>query len=357
MYSFLGINEALVGMSKTLLKEGVWRTTRGKRCLEMPHPVLIEIRNPCSRIVTIPERRWNPTLGYAESLWLALGWNNLDDLTGKYVKSLYNFSDDGHTWRAGYGPRFRYFNGTGHQYNIGKDTVEIPAGSVDQFKFVIESFKRDPETRQAMITVADPNKDCFTDGDLITTKDMPCTRSLHFQRSVEGKLDLIVDMRSNDILWGFSAVNVFNFTLMQEYFASMIGIPLGRYYHKADNFHVYEDFVDQLSIISQQTPEDTDFQYNPVEGLDLETFNLAMEFIFSLQEGFQNKETGLSQETKEIFEEFQHTRHSKIINSFFGDWTTVFYYFWSKKLGFEFPTQKPGFIHPLLNKIFDRSLS
>lgn len=349
MYSFRGLNEALVGMGKTLLSEGVWRETRGKRCLEMPHPVLIEIRNPCSRFVTIPQRKWNPFLGFAESLWLAMGLNNLDDLTGKYVKALYNFSDDGRTWRAGYGPRFRFYDRSPKQYDVSLDNFGTLAsfrrnGMVtDQFRFVLESFHRDPETRQACIVVPDPNKDCFVDGKLITTKDMPCTRELHFQRNTKGELDLIVKMRSNDILWGFSAVNVFNFTLMQEYFASMLGLPLGKYYHIADNFHVYEEFVDQLKSICDQVPEDTTFQYPPLPTRSLYDFDEIIRTLFTLQNGFQE---GMLLDEKEESPLGTHP--------FFQDWVKVFYIFWREKLNLPHEISPNSFANPLLQTIFSR---
>ena len=53
-------------------------------------------------------------------------------------------------------------------------------------------------------------------------------------------------MRSNDMLWGASAVNIFNFTFMQEYFAAMLNMEIGSYFHIANNFHFYEDKLAHL---------------------------------------------------------------------------------------------------------------
>lgn len=586
-FSYFGINQALIGLSKVLLEEGVWRKTPGfqsensLRCKELPYPALIEIRNPCSRHVLIPERNWNKILPYAESLWLALGSNTLDDIPGKYVKSLYNFSDDGETWRAclsgdtkirlldgtsptvksligknefwvfskdkngrvvpgrghsarftktvnkysivtldngekikctpdhlfrlkdgsykeasslnkddslsplylrnsevlgykdagyvdvkddsgewallhrrigefienkvsldekpqihhkdsdklnnspeniewlsnkdhrrvhaieaqmikkekmkdpefrelnrknsinnamkanekikkllnssdgdyirksrsnnarklnsnpsiiekqeeggylrliekiinlglevnkhnyennrnskagvpcwekfleyfsskekaieimndrynhriesieivettldvydisvdeyhnfaldsgvfvhnSYGPRIRYYNGDTDQYRISIQN-EIPDG-VDQLKYVIETLKSDPNSRQALITIHDPIKDSILG---LKTKDQPCTRSLHFMKHPENNsLNCYVTMRSNDLLWGFSAVNVFNFTWMLEYVSEELKMEVGSYYHIAHNLHFYENFQSSLEKIS-----------------------------------------------------------------------------------------------------------
>ena len=70
---------------------------------------------------------------------------------------------------------------------------------------VIMSLQKDINTRQASITIHDPIKDDFgKDGKLKETKDTPCTRTIQFM-VVDGKLDCTVTMRSNDVLWGFSA--------------------------------------------------------------------------------------------------------------------------------------------------------
>jgi thymidylate synthase len=276
-FSFEGINEALVQMSRALLEEGVYRKTPGfqsensNSCIELSYPVVIEIRNPSAREVKIPIRKWNKTLPYAESLWIALGWNNLDDLPGRYVKNLYSFSDDGRTWRAGYAPRIRFYDGSNMQYSIGKYGNDNPfikkEETVDQLKYVYETLKKDVNSRQALITIHDPIKDSQID---LVTRDQPCTRSLHFM-VVEGKLNLYTTMRSNDLLWGFSAVNNFNFTFMQEYVSRILNIPIGKYYHIAHNFHIYENFVDKVKKIS-------DFDLDEAKRIDEEQ---SKNFVFS----------------------------------------------------------------------------
>jgi len=255
-----GLTSALYKAGSYLLENGVYSECRGNsagnRVLQLVEPICIEIENPRLRHVFLAERKWNGLLPYVESLWIALGWNNLDDLPGRYVKALYNYSDDGETWRAGYGPRIRNFTPNSIQYNVGDGTNPFEGQGTDQLKYVIESFKKDINTRQADISIHDPAKDCFVNGELIVTKDTPCTRSLHFQKNPKtGCLDLIVRMRSNDILFGFSAVNVFNFTLMQEYVAKMVGLPLGKYFHIADNFHLYEKFIPKLKRILSYSAE------------------------------------------------------------------------------------------------------
>lgn len=230
-----GINAFLVEASALLLKEGVERKTRGYKCWELPGPVMFKITKPTARLVTINERKWNPILPYAESLWLALGRNDLE-LMGHYLKKMKNFSDDGFFIRGGYGPRLRKYNGLCKDYKIRRsDNIEISelqSSEVDQYKYIELNFLKDINTRQAIINIGDPPKDCFDEnGCLKETKDSPCTRLLHFQKQPnKNRLNLTVYMRSNDFMWGASAVNLFNFTFIQEYFAQILNLEMGEYY-------------------------------------------------------------------------------------------------------------------------------
>lgn len=238
--TYTGINSFLIGASKLLVAEGRKRTIRGNVCFELPEPVIFKITNPLAREITIPERRWLKVLAYAESLWIASGRNDIAYIV-HYLPKMKDFSDDGNTMRGGYGPRYRDYNGNVEDYS--KEALNVrQKGSVDQLRYVIECFRQDVETRRAVISFGDPMKDDFNgDGQLKESKDIPCTRELHFIKQADSnKLDLIVRMRSNDLIWGASAVNIFNYTFMQEYVSSILGLDIGNYYHIADNLHYYE---------------------------------------------------------------------------------------------------------------------
>lgn len=87
---FTGINDFLVKSSHLLLKYGVPRETRGMKCYELPEPFLFKITEPTARLVTIPERKWNVYLPYAESLWLASGRNDMSFIT-HYLSRMADF--------------------------------------------------------------------------------------------------------------------------------------------------------------------------------------------------------------------------------------------------------------------------
>jgi thymidylate synthase len=301
-YEFITLDDALIGMSKQLLKNGVPRGTRGFQCIEMREPVLIKICDPTSRIIKNPARAWSQTLPIAESIWLLNGVNSMH-LPGAITKNLYNFSDDGEFMRAGYGPRIRSFNNSNDDYKIKSPDERL---GVDQLRYVVESLIKDPNSRQASITIHDPNKDNFNpDGSLKTTKDTPCTRTIKFEKK-NGKLDCIVSMRSNDLLWGFSAVNVFNFTLMQEMVSMLVGIPIGHYYHFAENFHYYKKVEDQIINIATSyfKSEHETFHYKGLNGVNFDFFDCVLTNVYhsalQLVGGTQNRYSSLVCQTTGI---------------------------------------------------------
>lgn len=304
-----GINSFLRDTCRLLLREGVVRETRGQKCYELPEPIMIKITDPTARVITISERKWYAPLAYGESLWLASGRNDMEYIN-HYGHNLHLYSDNGETMRGGYGPRFRHFNGDTKDY----DVREMRTGTVsetDQFRYVVECFKRDSNTRRAIITLGDPVKDCFDESrGLKQTKDVPCTRLLHFMKDVKtNRLNLVVTMRSNDLIWGASAVNIFNFTLMQEYFSAILGIEIGSYYHIVNNLHFYEDKKEMVEAIADvNSITEAPHQYN-------KTFHNLEEFDRLVLE--------LSAEEKKM--RFKDYDYHPFQDEFFLDWYNVLY--------------------------------
>lgn len=331
---FQGVNSFLVEMARKLLKDGVPRKTRGFNCHELPYPVVIKLNKPTSRLITIPARNWNFTLPYVESLWLASGRNDIE-MVAHYVKKMIDFSDDKKTMRAGYGPRFRYFTGVSNDYNNGflyesRSVNSLINTEIDQFEFIEQSFKRDANTRQAIITIGDPAKDCFSDSPhLKETKDFPCTRDLQFINN-NGKLDLIVHMRSNDFVWGASGVNLFNFTFIQEYFSQILGLEIGSYYHIVNNLHYYENLKEMVQNIADTT------SYNDEAFVYSKKFKSLAEFderLLAFQRFEYQLRTNISNELIDFDDDF------------FNDWAKVLHQFKNESIA------EIKFSHPILNKI------
>lgn len=262
MYSVecIGINTFLKSACKLLLDEGCVRKTRGYRCIELPGPAIFKIFEPTARLITIPQRKWNWALPYAESLWIASGRNDMNFMN-YYLPRLMDYSDDGVSMRGGYGPRFRHFSGIRKDYYY-YSIRDCTNTETDQLRYSIECLKQDINSRRAIIVFGDPNKDCFSlNGAIKETKDIPCTQTIQFvKNSITNKLDMYVFMRSNDLLWGASAVNIFNYTFILEYVSAIIGLEIGSYYHITTNLHYYEDKKDMVEAIAKEN-EIIDFPY------------------------------------------------------------------------------------------------
>tara|TARA_R110002110_G_scaffold153929_1_gene347641 strand:+ start:414 stop:1049 length:636 start_codon:yes stop_codon:yes gene_type:complete len=101
-----------------------------------------------------------------------------------------------------------------------------------QLDRIIDKLHADKNTRQAVLS--------FYDGKEIGTYqyDTPCTNSVHFQ-IIKNKLCMTVNMRSNDIWFGFCN-DQYCFSKLQELVAKELEIEVGWYYHFSSNMHLYK---------------------------------------------------------------------------------------------------------------------
>lgn len=315
-----GLNSFLTGSCRLLLNEAHKRETRGNICFELCEPYMFKIKNPCARHITIPQRKWFKTLPYAESLWMASGRNDLDFII-YYLDRMSDFSDDKVMMRGGYGPRLRHYNGRLSDYESAKLQSESEK-ETDQFRYVVECFKADINTRRAIISIGDPMKDCFDESRLLKlTKDIPCTRMLQFIKQPDtNRLNLIVTMRSNDLIWGASAVNIFNFTFMQEYFAAILGLEIGDYIHIANNMHYYDrhsNMVRELAKIVdvEDKGEPLQKQFHTLKEFDDSVCILAKEEYLMRQQGNEYKKAKMPDDFFQNWYDVLYQWHLKKINS------------------------------------------
>lgn len=102
-----------------------------------------------------------------------------------------------------------------------------------QYDAVIDKLKNDSDSRQAVVTIWDPEYD-----NQPSKRDYPCT-VLHQFRIRNNKLNMSVYMRSNDV-WLGAAYDFFQFTQVQIALASVLGIEPGKYAHHVGSLHIYE---------------------------------------------------------------------------------------------------------------------
>jgi thymidylate synthase len=98
---------------------------------------------------------------------------------------------------------------------------------------VVRLLERDPDSRQAVISVFDSGRDLDRQ-----KRDIPCTIALHFM--VRGdELEMNVTMRSNDI-WLGTPYDFVQFGVLQATVAQALGLKPGVYVHSAGSLHLYE---------------------------------------------------------------------------------------------------------------------
>jgi thymidylate synthase len=194
---------------------GIEETTRNGLALVSPEPVMTIYERPWERVLFDAERNCNPFFHLAEAVWMLAGRNDVKFLSN-YNKQMAAYSDDSHTLRGAYGFRWaRYFE-------------------IDQINTTISILKDNPTSRQAVIAMWDPT------GDLgARSKDIPCNTHIYF-RNHNGKLEMTVMCRSNDMVWGGYGANAVHFSFLHEYISRAVGLYQGRMYQFSNNAHIYQ---------------------------------------------------------------------------------------------------------------------
>lgn len=151
--------------------------------------------------------------------------------------TLLDITDNIATARTGYS--VSYMLGELALYFTGRDdAVMFNRYGFDQVTQVIDTLKRDPYSRRAVINFNVPNPERFE------TKDEICTIALVFELR-EGKLDCTGIMRSNDVWLGTPYDAVF-FTELQKHIANELGVGYGKYTHFAVSLHAYAEDIDRV---------------------------------------------------------------------------------------------------------------
>lgn len=225
------VHDALPYGMEFLRLSGVPRDSRNGPVLVADSPVTTVYAKPEERVIFWPERDANPFFHVMESLWMLAGRNDVQFCT-RFVKTMQDFSDDGKTFHGAYGWRWRNHFG------------------FDQLGHVIEALKANPEDRRQVVQMWDATIDLGRSG-----KDLPCNTQIFFAVSTQGKLDMTVLNRSNDMIWGAYGANAVHFSYLQEYVARGVGIEVGRYFQVSNNFHAYRKTFDPLVGLADKAPD------------------------------------------------------------------------------------------------------
>lgn len=219
-HSFNTIDEMQLYILEKLFSEGETITTREMKTLEICN-VNLCLENPRNRNTYNEKRKWKFPLAIGEFAWHVSGSNTLDFIT-YYAKQWKNFSSDGKVIeRSCYGHKI-----------FKKDSL-----GNSQWTRLIELLKKEPFSRRAVLDIyeSDNGSDYFA-------KDVACVSTAQFLIR-NNKLDVIVNMRSNDLIWGLP-YDIYLFTMLQELLSLELNVELGKYYHNVGSMHIYDRHLD-----------------------------------------------------------------------------------------------------------------
>lgn len=267
------LDEVYVQAISRVINEGLEVNPRGLLVKEV-QGLHIQVKKPWKHVITNKARKMDLRFAIGEFLWFINKSNNLNYMTF-YNKRYKNFSDDGHTLHGAYGPRI-----------FERSWTEA-----------IEKLKSDVHSRQAVINIYDDSLDLKNE-----TKDVPCTLTMQFMIR-NNKLNLFVNMRSNDLIWGFP-YDCFSFTMLQELMAKEIGVEIGTYHHFINSAHIYKRHFD----VSKSIINDSSDSYGL--NLNLKYINKSINAEKNLRTNFKYLDTS---------EKYMFPYFSEILNSELAD--------------------------------------
>lgn len=169
-----------------------------------------KILNPLDNKINTPFRKWSLNYALREFEWYMSA--------NRSVEEIKKFAP---IWDKMHGGNNIVNSNYGYQWKRN-----------EQLRKAIDQLKADNNSRQAWITIFDgKEKDDYQ-------YDTPCTLNVGF--AIEnGKVNMTVLMRSNDLWYGFCN-DQFCFSQLLDAVALELGLEVGWYYHFASDLHIYE---------------------------------------------------------------------------------------------------------------------
>lgn len=237
-------------MLTDVMNNGLSVTVRGRNITEIMHrTAIIDMNQP---VVAIEQRKLGYAFMLAEAAWILSGNNDVKSIK-PFSKIIHQFSDDGIFFRGAYGPQI-----------------------IQQLPYIIESFKTDKYTRQAVISIWKPSP--------MPSKDIPCTVAVQFMIR-GGLLHAYVDMRSSDC-WLGVPYDWFNFSMLTKYLLLILkedenfsNVELGFLHFKANSQHIYEDNNPRVADVLKESYVCEEGKY--IQDM-VKNFNEPHEFISNL---------------------------------------------------------------------------
>ena len=263
MHLFNSIDEAQLWLLSELFTNGEFIYTRGSNTLEICH-VNFCISNPINRKTHNPIRKWKLPLAVGEFSWHYSGSNDLDFIS-YYAREWRKFSEDD-----------MYIKNSCYGYRIFRTNNS----NLSQWRNIVSLLREDIHSRRAVLSLIDPTVriDCHA-------RDIACVNTVQFLVR-KGRVDAIVNMRSNDLIWGLP-YDIFIFTMLQEILSLELNLAIGNYYHNVGSMHIYERHYSLAKSMLNYRIENV---INEPKMESLEGLNIFIEYEELIRKGRVNRQ-------------------------------------------------------------------
>jgi thymidylate synthase len=253
---------------------------KGKNHMKELSPVVINIKNLKERFLIVPKRNLNIFATIAETFWVLGGRNDVEFLS-RYFSRAAKFSEDGLTWRASYGERLKTHFGVNQIFEAYKSLKELNVSN------------------QANMVIFDPKEDLKG-----RKTNNPCTIWVHFAIR-DSRLNTFVTMRANDIFWGFSHINVFEWSVIAELLAYWLGVEVGDYYQFNASWRIYPRHLKKCNIVMKNKIDKDVYSKNPDENqlpidIKIDDFSELMDSFFYIENIMEKSQNNITFIFKEI---------------------------------------------------------
>jgi thymidylate synthase len=268
--SFATFTEAYLAVIRTVLEQPDHRTVgRGKDAWETRN-VSFQLDDPLNRLPYLRSRRVNPVFNYAEFLWYLSGSNDLD-MIAYYAPRLRKLSTDGRTMTGtAYGPRLFAPDPTG----------------ITQFDRVLNLVRAERDSKRSAMIIMRPDE--LADPG---NPDVACTLAVQLMLR-DGRLYMSTYMRGNDTKIGLPC-DLFSFTMIQEFAARLLGVPVGTYTHHAGSMHINTLDLDQVHRMVAEADAGLQAELFPAEVMPENTTWDTIHTLLQVEDALRRDTTAL----------------------------------------------------------------
>lgn len=160
---------------------------------------------------------------YGLLIWTLAGSDDIEWISYYNPQGL-RFSDDKRHLKTAFG--YRLFSSTAY---------------LNQIEAICNRLKMDPNSRRTFASI------CIPQDNFSSSRDFPCCIGIQYLIR-DNSLDALTYMRSQSAL-KILPYDLFLFTSLQSYVASLLGLKVGRYIHICGSFHLYKDEIEMAKKI------------------------------------------------------------------------------------------------------------